>query len=384
MKYDINKDYYAILGLDSTASKEEINEAIDNYINVITKSDSINFAKDATTTIVEVMNVLKNPEVKKEYDLAKGFITEKAIEEKDNDINDDNEYQVSEIEDDDKSLETAETAKEKIARYSIAGLAVAICVVAGSAFGAYSSRKNNKTAREETIASVINQVNTSTESTTPVSESSTIAATTSESTTAENDQDAYNTIWNEIQTAKNSDNNFAKDISENDIKSLVDWAKQNENHISNKDAFGLLFELANNKNVDIADITNGLDISESMHKYTEAFKNVNDNQDLNDETDCLNQIKNMESTIDKDNVVEANIITAEMYAHVSNSPEFSVATGDIEQNGQEAKDSNYMKMYNSISKEQMESNYNTYTQFINSLNNALDKSDAEDKNSLSR
>jgi DnaJ-class molecular chaperone len=89
MKYDINKDYYAILGLDSTASKEEINEAIDNYINVITKSDSINFAKDATTTIVEVMNVLKNPEVKKEYDLAKGFITEKAIEEKDNDINDD-------------------------------------------------------------------------------------------------------------------------------------------------------------------------------------------------------------------------------------------------------------------------------------------------------
>jgi hypothetical protein len=295
-----------------------------------------------------------------------------------------NEYQVSEIEDDDKSLETAETAKEKIARYSIAGLAVAICVVAGSAFGAYSSRKNNKTAREETIASVINQVNTSTESTTPVSESSTIAATTSESTTAENDQDAYNTIWNEIQTAKNSDNNFAKDISENDIKSLVDWAKQNENHISNKDAFGLLFELADNKNVDIADITNGLDISESMHKYTEAFKNVNDNQDLNDETDCLNQIKNMESTIDKDNVVEANIITAEMYAHVSNSPEFSVATGDIEQNGQEAKDSNYMKMYNSISKEQMESNYNTYTQFINSLNNALDKSDAEDKNSLSR
>lgn len=372
MKYDINKNYYKIIGVPVDATKEEIKDRLSEIYNELNNNDySANYILEMGKILSETEKVLLDDETRDNYNAEKFSQSEKFKE-----FSESHEYNNPDDAVKVEDMAIAEYSKKERIALTTAGLSIVavIGIIVGILGAKYKTQKehekviNSLASNSYSTESIYN--NESTQATKSIVEST----EATESKIEVSSDEVSENVWNKIQQLQASDPSFAPEITKNNIINLVRWAKHDGNTIANATAFGELNELAENPEFNIADITDGLDIDDSMNKYIDCFNNVAENGSLEDENTCINDINNISTTIDKNSVVEANMITAEMYAKRTQNQEIGLATDTIDG----TLDDNLRKTLSTISTDDIVKNSNYYNEFMNSLNGALDKSDDED------
>ena len=359
--FNENKNYYALLGVSETASKD----TLDNVIGVIARN-SFNgqklsdFQEDMLAELWEAYNVLSDPIARKEYDLArkrkaknnkttasetpveKVFTKEsepqaESIEPKDvagfaNTITDnlsqtlDDEYEkvetVEKVDDEEKESILAK-AKNIIFRKSTAGLALVIIATAVT-LRSCSKAKNIKTedlaiqtestAVDDTNEIVVEPTSTPEVTPTPTPEIDKV-----------NDenymQEKANNLWNKVASSNNSKSSLP---DSNACYELIKWAHHsNPNYtgtytISNDYAYSILTDLYMD-NIDISSIFEGLDSQDALAKIQSAKQNLNaNNNTYEDEYNALTTLVN-----------SANMIKGEPYNDYTATMAFAVYANEI-------------------------------------------------------
>lgn len=359
--FNENKNYYALLGVSETASKD----TLDNVIGVIARN-SFNgqklsdFQEDMLAELWEAYNVLSDPIARKEYDLArkrkaknnkttasetpveKVFTKDsepqaESIEPKDvagfaNTITDnlsqtlDDEYEkvetVEKVDDEEKESILAK-AKNIIFRKSTAGLALVIIATAVT-LRSCSKAKNIKTedlaiqtestAVDDTNEIVVEPTSTPEVTPTPTPEIDKV-----------NDenymQEKANNLWNKVASSNNSKSSLP---DSNACYELIKWAHHsNPNYtgtytISNDYAYSILTDLYMD-NIDISSIFEGLDSQDALAKIQSAKQNLNaNNNTYEDEYNALTTLVN-----------SANMIKGETYNDYTATMAFAVYANEI-------------------------------------------------------
>lgn len=359
--FNENKNYYALLGVSETASKD----TLDNVIGVIARN-SFNgqklsdFQEDMLAELWEAYNVLSDPIARKEYDLArkrkaknnkttasetpveKVFTKEsepqaESIEPKDvagfaNTITDnlsqtlDDEYEkvetVEKVDDEEKESILAK-AKNIIFRKSTAGLALVIIATAVT-LRSCSKAKNIKTedlaiqtestAVDDTNEIVVEPTSTPEVTPTPTPEIDKV-----------NDenymQEKANNLWNKVASSNNTKSSLP---DSNACYELIKWAHHsNPNYtgtytISNDYAYSILTDLYMD-NIDISSIFEGLDSQDALAKIQSAKQNLNaNNNTYEDEYNALTTLVN-----------SANMIKGETYNDYTATMAFAVYANEI-------------------------------------------------------
>ena len=359
--FNENKNYYALLGVSETASKDTLDKVIGviarNSFNGQKLSD---FQEDMLAELWEAYNVLSDSTTRKEYDLArkrkaknnkttasetpveKVFTKEsepqaESIEPKDvsgfaNTIADnlsqtlDDEYEkvetVEKVDDEEKESILAK-AKNIIFRKSTAGLALVIIATAVT-LRSCSKAKNIKTeelavqtestAVDDTNEVVVEPTSTPEVTPTPTSEVDKV-----------NDenymQEKANNLWNKVASSNNSKSSLP---DSNACYELIKWAHHsNPNYtgtytISNDYAYSILTDLYMD-NIDISSIFEGLDSQEALAKIQSAKQNLNaNNNTYEDEYNALTTLVN-----------SANMIKGETYNDYTATMAFAVYANEI-------------------------------------------------------
>ncbi len=359
--FNENKNYYALLGVSETASKDTLDKVIGviarNSFNGQKLSD---FQEDMLAELWEAYNVLSEPTARKEYDLArkrkaknnkttasetpveKVFTKEsepqaESIEPKDvsgfaNTIADnlsqtlDDEYEkvetVEKVDDEEKESILAK-AKNIIFRKSTAGLALVIIATAVT-LRSCSKAKNIKTEElavqtESTAVDDTNEVVVEPTSTPEVTPTPTPEV---DKVNDENYmQEKANNLWNKVASSNNSKSSLP---DSNACYELIKWAHHsNPNYtgtytISNDYAYSILTDLYMD-NIDISSIFEGLDSQDALAKIQSAKQNLNaNNNTYEDEYNALTTLVN-----------SANMIKGETYNDYTATMAFAVYANEI-------------------------------------------------------
>lgn len=359
--FNENKNYYALLGVSETASKDTLDKVIGviarNSFNGQKLSD---FQEDMLAELWEAYNVLSEPTARKEYDLArkrkaknnkttasetpveKVFTKEsepqaESIEPKDvsgfaNTIADnlsqtlDDEYEkvetVEKVDDEEKESILAK-AKNIIFRKSTAGLALVIIATAVT-LRSCSKAKNIKTEElavqtESTAVDDTNEVVVEPTSTPEVTPTPTPEI---DKVNDENYmQEKANNLWNKVASSNNSKSSLP---DSNACYELIKWAHHsNPNYtgtytISNDYAYSILTDLYMD-NIDISSIFEGLDSQDALAKIQSAKQNLNaNNNTYEDEYNALTTLVN-----------SANMIKGETYNDYTATMAFAVYANEI-------------------------------------------------------
>lgn len=359
--FNENKNYYALLGVSETASKDTLDKVIGviarNSFNGQKLSD---FQEDMLAELWEAYNVLSDSTTRKEYDLARKKKTKnnktaetetpvekvsakeskpkaENIESKDvtgfaNTIADnlsqtlDDEYEkvetVEKVDDEEKESILAK-AKNIIFRKSTAGLALVIIATAVT-LRSCSKAKNIKTEElavqtESTAVDDTNEVIVEPTSTPEVTPTPTPEV---DKVNDENYmQEKANNLWNKVASSNNSKSSLP---DSNACYELIKWAHHsNPNYtgtytISNDYAYSILTDLYMD-NIDISSIFEGLDSQDALAKIQSAKQNLNaNNNTYEDEYNALTTLVN-----------SANMIKGETYNDYTATMAFAVYANEI-------------------------------------------------------
>ena len=372
--FNENKNYYALLGVSETASKDELDKVIGEIArNSFNGQELSDFQVDMLAELWEAYNVLSEPTARKEYDLArkrkaknnkttasetpveKVFTKEsepqaESIEPKDvagfantiagnlsQTLDDEYEYENDEDEQNNsrKKVETVEEvdeeekesilakAKNIIFRKSTAGLALIIIATAVT-LRSCSKAKNIKT---EDIA--IQTESTAVDDTNEIVVEPTSTPEVTPTPTPEVDkvndenymQEKANNLWNKVASSNNSKSSLP---DSNACYELIKWAHHsNPNYtgtytISNDYAYSILTDLYMD-NIDISSIFEGLDSQDALAKIQSAKQNLNaSNNTYEDEYNALTTLVN-----------SANMIKGETYNDYTATMAFAVYANEI-------------------------------------------------------
>ncbi len=359
--FNENKNYYALLGVSETASKDELDKVIGviarNSFNGQKLSD---FQEDMLAELWEAYNVLSDSTTRKEYDLARKKKTKnnktaetetpvekvsakeskpkaENIESKDivgfaNTIADnlsqtlDDEYEkvetVEKVDDEEKESILAK-AKNIIFRKSTAGLALVIIATALT-LRSCNKAKNIKTddidiQTESTALDDTNEVGVE-----PTSTPEITPTPTPEIDKVNNEnyiQEKANNLWNKVASSNNSKSSLP---DTNACYELIKWAHHsNPNYtgtytISNDYAYSILTDLYMD-NIDISSIFEGLDSQEALANIQSIKQNLNaNNNTYEDEYQALTTL-----------VDSANMIKGETYNDYTATMAFAVYANEI-------------------------------------------------------
>lgn len=359
--FNENKNYYALLGVSETASKDELDKVIGDIArNSFNGQELSDFQVDMLAELWEAYNVLSEPTARKEYDLArkrkaknnkttasetpveKVFTKEsepqaESIEPKDvagfaNAIADnlsrtlDDEYEKVETveEDDDEEKENIlAKAKNIIFRKSTAGLALVIIATA------LTLRSCNKAKNIKTENRDIQTKSTAVDDTNEIVVEPTSTPKVTPTPTPEIDkvndenymQEKANNLWNKVASSNNSKSSLP---DSNACYELIKWAHHsNPNYtgtytISNDYAYSILTDLYMD-NIDISSIFEGLDSQDALAKIQSAKQNLNaNNNTYEDEYNALTTLVN-----------SANMIKGETYNDYTATMAFAVYANEI-------------------------------------------------------
>lgn len=359
--FNENKNYYALLGVSETASKDTLDKVIGDIArNSFNGQKLSNFQEDMLAELWEAYNVLSDSTARKEYDLArkrkaknnkttasetpveKVFTKEsepqaESIEPKDvagfaNAIADnlsqtlDDEYEkvetVEKVDDEEKESILAK-AKNIIFRKSTAGLALVIIATAVT-LKSCSKAKNIKTEdlaiqTESTAVDDTNEIVVEPTSTPEVTPTPTPKI---DKVNDENYmQEKANNLWNKVASSNNSKSSLP---DSNACYELIKWAHHsNPNYtgtytISNDYAYSILTDLYMD-NIDISSIFEGLDSQDALAKIQSAKQNLNaNNNTYEDEYNALTTLVN-----------SANMIKGETYNDYTATMAFAVYANEI-------------------------------------------------------
>lgn len=359
--FNENKNYYALLGVSETASKDTLDKVIGviarNSFNGQKLSD---FQEDMLAELWEAYNVLSDSTTRKEYDLARKKKTKnnktaetetpvekvsakeskpkaENIESKDvtgfaNTIADnlsqtlDDEYEkvetVEKVDDEEKESILAK-AKNIIFRKSTAGLALVIIATA------LTLRSCNKAKNIKTDDLDIQTESTAVDDTNEVVVEPTSTPEVTPTPTSEVDkvndenymQEKANNLWNKVASSNNSKSSLP---DSNACYELIKWAHHsNPNYtgtytISNDYAYSILTDLYMD-NIDISSIFEGLDSQDALAKIQSAKQNLNASDDTyEDEYNALTTLVN-----------SANMIKGETYNDYTATMAFAVYANEI-------------------------------------------------------
>ena len=359
--FNENKNYYALLGVSETASKDTLDKVIGviarNSFNGQKLSD---FQEDMLAELWEAYNVLSDSTTRKEYDLARKKKTKnnktaetetpvekvsakeskpkaENIESKDvtgfaNTIADnlsqtlDDEYEkvetVEKVDGEEKESILAK-AKNIIFRKSTAGLALVIIATA------LTLRSCNKAKNIKTDDLDIQTESTAVDDTNEVVIEPTSTPEVTPTPTPEVDkvndenymQEKANNLWNKVASSNNSKSSLP---DSNACYELIKWAHHsNPNYtgtytISNDYAYSILTDLYMD-NIDISSIFEGLDSQDALAKIQSAKQNLNaNNNTYEDEYNALTTLVN-----------SANMIKGETYNDYTATMAFAVYANEI-------------------------------------------------------
>jgi len=380
--FNENKNYYALLGVSETASKDTLDKVIGviarNSFNGQKLSD---FQEDMLAELWEAYNVLSDPTARKEYDLARkrkaknnkttapetpvekvsakkskpkaenieskdvaGFaitiadnLSQTLDDEYENDEDLDEELESYEDEQNNsrKKVETVEEvddeekesiltkAKNIIFKKSTAGLALIIIATAVT-LRSCSKAKNIKTEdlavqTESTAVDDTNEIVVEPTSTPEVTPTPTPEV---DKVNDENYmQEKANNLWNKVASSNNSKSSLP---DSNACYELIKWAHHsNPNYtgtytISNDYAYSILTDLYMD-NIDISSIFEGLDSQDALAKIQSAKQNLNaNNNTYEDEYNALTTLVN-----------SANMIKGETYNDYTATMAFAVYANEI-------------------------------------------------------
>ena len=369
--FNENKNYYALLGVSETASKDTLDKVIGDIArNSFNGQKLSNFQEDMLAELWEAYNVLSDSTTRKEYDLArkrkaknnKTTETEtpvekvsvkenkpqtEDIEQKDiaefantiaNNLTQtlEDEYECDEENDlEDKKVETVEKvddeekesilakAKNIIFRKSTAGLALVIIATA------LTLRSCNKAKNIKTENRDIQTKSTAVDNTNEVVVEPTSTPEITPTPTPEIDkvndenymQEKANNLWNKVASSNNSKSSLP---DSNACYELIKWAHHsNPNYtgtytISNDYAYSILTDLYMD-NIDISSIFEGLDSQDALAKIQSAKQNLNaNNNTYEDEYNALTTLVN-----------SANMIKGETYNDYTATMAFAVYANEI-------------------------------------------------------
>lgn len=380
--FNENKNYYALLGVSETASKDTLDKVIGviarNSFNGQKLSD---FQEDMLAELWEAYNVLSDSTTRKEYDLARkrkaknnkttapetpvekvsakesepkaeniepkdvaGFtktiadnLSQTLDDEYENDEDLDEELEsyedeqnnsrkkvktVEEVDDEEKESILTK-AKNIIFKKSTAGLALVIIATAVTLRNC-SKAKNIKT---EDLA--IQTESTAVDDTNEIVVEPTSTPEVTPTPTPEIDkvndenymQEKANNLWNKVASSNNSKSSLP---DSNACYELIKWAHHsNPNYtgtytISNDYAYSILTDLYMD-NIDISSIFEGLDSQDALAKIQSAKQNLNASNDTyEDEYNALTTLVN-----------SANMIKGETYNDYTATMAFAVYANEI-------------------------------------------------------
>ena len=359
--FNENKNYYALLGVSETASKDTLDKVIGDIArNSFNGQKLSDFQEDMLAELWEAYNVLSDSTTRKEYDLArkrkaknnKTTETEtpvekvsakeskpkaENIESKDvagfaNTIADnlsqtlDDEYEkvetVEKVDDEEKESILAK-AKNIIFRKSTAGLALLIIATA------LTLRSCNKAKNIKTENRDIQTESTALDDTNEVVVEPTSTPEITPTPTPEIDkvnddnymQEKANNLWNKVASSNNSKSSLP---DTNACYELIKWAHHsNPNYtgtytISNDYAYSILTDLYMD-NIDISSIFEGLDSQEALANIQSIKQNLNaNNNTYEDEYQALTTL-----------VDSANMIKGETYNDYTATMAFAVYANEI-------------------------------------------------------
>ena len=359
--FNENKNYYALLGVSETASKDTLDKVIGDIArNSFNGQKLSDFQEDMLAELWEAYNVLSDSTTRKEYDLArkrkaknnKTTETEtpvekvsakesepqaESIEPKDvagfaNAIADnlsqtlDDEYEkvetVEKVDDEEKESILAK-AKNIIFRKSTAGLALLIIATA------LTLRSCNKAKNIKTENRDIQTESTALDDTNEVVVEPTSTPEVTPTPTPEVDkvndenyiQEKTNNLWNKVASSNNSKSSLP---DTNACYELIKWAHHsNPNYtgtytISNDYAYSILTDLYMD-NIDISSIFEGLDSQEALANIQSIKQNLNaNNNTYEDEYQALTTL-----------VDSANMIKGETYNDYTATMAFAVYANEI-------------------------------------------------------
>lgn len=372
--FNENKNYYALLGVSETASKDELDKVIGDIArNSFNGQELSDFQVDMLAELWEAYNVLSNPITRKEYDLArkrkaknnkttasetpveKVFTKEseqqaESIEPKDVagfataiadnlsqtlDLDEELESYEDEQNNSRKKVETVEEvdeeekesilakAKNIIFRKSTAGLALVIIATAVT-LRSCSKAKNIKT-EDLTIQTESTAVDDTNEIVVEPTSTPEVTPTPTPEIDKVNDenymQEKANNLWNKVASSNNSKSSLP---DSNACYELIKWAHHsNPNYtgtytISNDYAYSILTDLYMD-NIDISSIFEGLDSQDALAKIQSAKQNLNASNDTyEDEYNALTTLVN-----------SANMIKGETYNDYTATMAFAVYANEI-------------------------------------------------------
>lgn len=380
--FNENKNYYALLGVSETASKDELDKVIGDIArNSFNGQELSDFQVDMLAELWEAYNVLSEPTARKEYDLARkrkaknnkttasetpvekvftkeseqqaesiepkdvaGFATAIADNlsqtlddeyENDEDLDEELESYEDEQNNSRKKVETVEEvdeeekesilakAKNIIFRKSTAGLALVIIATAVT-LRSCSKAKNIKTEdlAIQTESTAIDDTNEIVVEPTSTPEVTPTPTPEIDKVNDENYmQEKANNLWNKVASSNNSKSSLP---DSNACYELIKWAHHsNPNYtgtytISNDYAYSILTDLYMD-NIDISSIFEGLDSQDALAKIQSAKQNLNaNNNTYEDEYNALTTLVN-----------SANMIKGETYNDYTATMAFAVYANEI-------------------------------------------------------
>lgn len=380
--FNENKNYYALLGVSETASKDELDKVIGEIArNSFNGQELSDFQVDMLAELWEAYNVLSAPIARKEYDLArkrkaknnKTTASETPVEkvfakksepkaenieskdvagfastiadnlsqtlddeyENDEDLDEELESYEDEQNNSRKKVETVEEvdeeekesilakAKNIIFRKSTAGLALVIIATAVT-LRSCSKAKNIKT-EELAIQTESTAVDDTNEVVVEPTSTPEVTPTPTPEVDKVNDenymQEKANNLWNKVASSNNSKSSLP---DSNACYELIKWAHHsNPNYtgtytISNDYAYSILTDLYMD-NIDISSIFEGLDSQDALAKIQSAKQNLNaSNNTYEDEYNALTTLVN-----------SANMIKGETYNDYTATMAFAVYANEI-------------------------------------------------------
>ena len=359
--FNENKNYYALLGVSETASKDTLDKVIGDIArNSFNGQKLSDFQEDMLAELWEAYNVLSDSTTRKEYDLArkrkaknnKTTETEtpvekvsakesepqaESIEPKDvagfaNAIADnlsqtlDDEYEkvetVEKVDDEEKESILAK-AKNIIFRKSTAGLALLIIATALT-LRSCNKAKNIKTENRDIQTESTALYDTNEVGVEPTSTPEITPTPTPEIDKVNDDnymQEKANNLWNKVASSNNSKSSLP---DTNACYELIKWAHHsNPNYtgtytISNDYAYSILTDLYMD-NIDISSIFEGLDSQEALANIQSIKQNLNaNNNTYEDEYQALTTL-----------VDSANMIKGETYNDYTATMAFAVYANEI-------------------------------------------------------
>lgn len=380
--FNENKNYYALLGVSETASKDTLDKVIGDIArNSFNGQELSDFQVDMLAELWEAYNVLSEPTARKEYDLARkrkaknnkttapetpvekvsakesepkaeniepkdvaGFtktiadnLSQTLDDEYENDEDLDEELEsyedeqnnsrkkvktVEEVDEEEKESILAK-AKNIIFRKSTAGLALVIIATA------LTLRSCNKAKNIKTDDLDIQTESTAVDDTNEIVVEPTSTPEVTPTPTPEIDkvndenymQEKANNLWNKVASSNNSKSSLP---DSNACYELIKWAHHsNPNYtgtytISNDYAYSILTDLYMD-NIDISSIFEGLDSQDALAKIQSAKQNLNaNNNTYEDEYNALTTLVN-----------SANMIKGETYNDYTATMAFAVYANEI-------------------------------------------------------